>query len=94
VEKAGAVLGRMLGQPTAVRRAVERSSIWGAWPEIAGSINHTHCFPKRISRGTLYVVVEDSVWMHRVSFAEERILNAVNERLNGEEVRRIEFCLA
>ena len=72
---------------------MERSSIWGAWPEIAGPINSTHCYPKSISRGTLYVVVEDSVWMHRVSFAEERILSAVNDRLKGEEVRRIEFCL-
>ena len=73
---------------------MERSSVWSDWVQIAGPVNAAHCYPEAVSRGTLYVFVEDSVWMHRVSFATERMLEAVNERLGGEEVRRIQFRLS
>ena len=92
-ERVGSILGRMVGGGTSVGRAVRRSSIWTSWSEIAGPIAAAHSYPKSLVRRTLYVYVEDSVWMHRLSFVKDELLQAINERLEREEVRRIEFCL-
>jgi len=64
------------------------------WPEVVGPTIASHTTPLRCSEGRLVVEVENSVWMHGLSFHRHEIQRKLNARLGREAVTRITLVQA
>jgi predicted nucleic acid-binding Zn ribbon protein len=77
-----------LGDALAGYRAME------LWADVVGPTIASHTKPLRCSEGRLVVEVENSVWMHGLSFHRHEILKKLNVRLGREAVTTITLVQA
>jgi predicted nucleic acid-binding Zn ribbon protein len=69
----------------------EDTKIWNVWEEAVGSAIARHAQPLWIKDGRLRVTVSDSIWLQELTFAEQQIRHALNERLGRQAVKKVEF---
>ena len=63
------------------------------WNEAVGDQIAAHTMPDSIRRGTLFVKVSSSVWMHQLQFLKKDILQRFNGLYGKETVRSLNFSI-
>ncbi len=86
-----AILNKMV-QTTVLGKQLAYAEIWNRWPEVAGPHLFEHGRPKTVKDGTLYIVAESPVWMHRFAFQKWTLIRRIN-RLAGAELVSDAFIL-
>ncbi len=77
---------------TAVYGAKEWGTQWHLftlvhnWPKIAGSQFADRSMPARFQRDTLWVYVQDSVWMQQIQLCKMELLDKINKFLQKKQV--------
>lgn len=66
------------------------------WDRIAGEKISSHTKALYVERGTLFVEVDSSVWMHRLQLQEQDLLSRLHRECEkqapgGEPIRQIRF---
>jgi predicted nucleic acid-binding Zn ribbon protein len=69
----------------------EDARVWKVWEDAVGSAIAQHARPLWIKGGRLRVAVSDPIWLQELTFAEQQIRQALNERLGREAVKKVEF---
>jgi len=60
---------------------IEAYRVFAQWGEIAGPAVATHCRPVRLNGDTLYVEVDDPVWLAQLRYMKEEILRKIDEQV-------------
>lgn len=61
------------------------------WERAVGPRIARHSHPRRFRDGTLWVVVDNPMWMQQLSFLEEELRNKINELIGSSMVEKIRF---
>lgn len=70
-----------------------RWKIWYSWPDYVGDSMTRCCLPVGYDRGTLFIWVKNSTWMHHLHFMRESLQEKINSRLGRPFVKRIRLTL-
>jgi len=70
-----------------------RWKIWYSWTTYVGPTMAKCCLPVSFDKGTLFIWVKNSTWMHHVQFLKETIQEQVNTHLGKHFVKRIRLTL-
>ncbi len=70
-----------------------RWKMWLNWKDIVGSTVGENTEPIAYHRGTLWLWVKNSVWMHQMSFMLEPIITSVNQKYKAGFVKEIRLTL-
>lgn len=70
-----------------------RWKIWYSWADYVGPTMANCCLPVGFDKGTLYVWVKNSTWMHHLQFLKDSLQEQINSRLGKVFVRRIRLTL-
>jgi hypothetical protein len=89
---AGKALHSVLNRYGAARE-IREHRILIHWGKIVGPRVAAHTTPDALSKGTLWVRVDSSSWMHQLSFLKVDILEKANELCGEELVSDIRFHL-
>lgn len=68
-------------------------SIFGKWETIADSDTAEHCRPLKISRGTLWLEVDNSAWLQQLRYMKYQLLDAINSSLRLSRIDDIKYVL-
>jgi predicted nucleic acid-binding Zn ribbon protein len=68
---------------------VRQHRIMAYWEDFVGKEIAQRTRPTAIERGTLFVVVENNIWMHELHMLKDRLKDEINTRLGSKEVERI-----
>lgn len=60
-------------------RNLEEAKIWEYWDSIVPAPFNAHAYPLRVKNSLLYIEAETAVWMHKISYLKQEIL----EKLRG-----------
>jgi len=74
-------------------REIREHRILIFWSKIVGERVAAHTTPDALSKGTLWVRVDSSSWMHQLSFLKEEIQAKANEMCGDQLVSDIRFHL-
>ena len=85
------ILNKMV-QTSGLGKQLAYAEIWTRWPEVAGPHLFEHGRPKTVKDGTLYIVAESPVWMHRFAFHKWTLIQRINH-LTGKELVSETFIL-
>jgi predicted nucleic acid-binding Zn ribbon protein len=80
--------GRGLSEGIAGWRAV------AIWSDAVGKEIATHSRASRFVDGTLYVEVENSVWLQELSYLRRELAGRLNARLGRDAIRSVHLVLA
>jgi len=69
----------------------ENYHIFKVWEGAVGARIARHSQPKRFRDHTLWVIVDNSIWMQQLKFLEEKIKERLNQRLGSAMVKKIRF---
>ena len=72
---------------------LESVKLFAMWDGIAGEKLASHCQPVRISRGILYVEVDDPLWLTQLKYMKIDIQAKIEEVLQKDSVKDIRFYL-
>ena len=61
------------------------------WGEIAGTFVASHTWPTRIRFHTLYVAVENSVWLHQLTYLKATLLEKIQSEMKEITLQDIIF---
>lgn len=67
--------------------------IMSQWEKIFGPPISRITFPRDLKGKTLFVDVQDSVWLQQLTFMDKMIMDKVNQRLNSKAVEKIHFSV-
>ncbi|MHB8109302.1 MAG: DUF721 domain-containing protein [Syntrophorhabdaceae bacterium] len=73
--------------------ALDSIKIFGLWDSIAGEKLAVHCQPIRISKGILFVEVDDPIWLTQLKYMKLDIQTKITEAMEKETVKDIRFYL-
>jgi len=88
----GEILRKVLKKRNIPHTATDRRLL-DLWSRAVGPQIAARTLPETVKRGTLYVRVSSSVWLHQLQFLKEEILGKVNELSGKEEIRSIFFSI-
>jgi predicted nucleic acid-binding Zn ribbon protein len=80
--------GRGLGEGIAGWRAV------AIWSDVVGDEIATHARASRFVDGTLYVEVDNSVWLQELSFLRRELAGRLNAQLGRDVIQSVHLVLA
>jgi len=72
---------------------IESVRLFAMWDRIAGEKMASHCQPVRITRGILYVEVDDPLWLTQLRYMKIDIEARIAEILEKDSVKDIRFYL-
>lgn len=72
---------------------LESIRLFAMWDRIAGEKMASHCQPVRITRGILYVEVDDPLWLTQLRYMKLDIQTKIQEVLQKDSVKDIRFYL-
>lgn len=72
---------------------LESVRLFAMWDSIAGDKMASHCQPVRITRGVLYVEVDDPLWLTQLKYMKIDIQAKIEEVLQKDSVKDIRFYL-
>ncbi len=67
--------------------------VFPLWGEIAGPAVATHCRPVRLNGATLYVEVDDPIWLSQLRYMKRQILAKIDERIKPGTFKDLKFFL-
>jgi len=65
--------------------------VFDIWEEAVGTRIARHSQPKGFKDHTLWVTVDNSIWMHQLTFLEEQIKEKLNQMMDSPLVEKIRF---
>lgn len=72
---------------------LESIKLFAAWDGIAGEKLAAHCQPVRITKGILFVEVDDPLWLTQLRYMKLDIQAKIKETLQNESVKDVKFYL-
>ncbi len=72
---------------------IDAYKIFSLWGEIAGPTVATHSRPVRLNGPTLYVEVDDPIWLSQLRYMKRQILERIDERIKPGIFRDLKFFL-
>jgi predicted nucleic acid-binding Zn ribbon protein len=72
---------------------IETYKIFSVWEEIAGSQVAAHARPVRINQGTLYIEVDDPLWLTQLRYMKLDILRKIERGLKAGLFTELKFFL-
>ena len=88
---AGAVLPKVLGKLRIDQRQAE-AEIVRVWNNLIDPVLTTHARPTGIHKGTLFVTIDNSVWLDEiVRYRRKEILKRLQHSFGRELIQRISF---
>ena len=72
---------------------IEAYKIFSVWGEIAGPTMANHCRPSRLHNDTLYVEVDDPIWLSQLRYMKQDILGKIDRRIKPGTFRDLKFFL-
>jgi len=72
---------------------VEAYRVFTQWEHIAGPAVATHCRPARITGDTLYVEVDDPVWLAQLRYMKQEILKNIDEQVKPGTFKDLKLFL-
>jgi hypothetical protein len=84
------ILGDSVQQAGGPRR-VEEQGCLDLWPTIVGEAVADATRAERLRDGILFVMAKTSVWAYELTFAKEKIIGLMNDRLGRPLIRDIRF---
>lgn len=82
-----------LAKTTPLGEALKQAEVWEKWPEIVGEKTAEHTKPHRVKDGTLTIVADSPVWMHRLSYRKWAVIRKINRLARKELVSDVFFQL-
>jgi hypothetical protein len=67
--------------------------LWARWSFIAGPLIANRALPLSLRKKVLTVVVENSSWLHELSFLKGMLLGRIAEEIGPTKVRDVRFML-
>lgn len=92
-ERVRGILDRVVKSLDLERGLREHRAV-SCWPEVVGERVARSARAVAIRKGTLFVEVESSAWMHQLVFLKPTVIERLNERLGAETVGDIVFSMA
>jgi hypothetical protein len=74
-------------------RNLEEAKIWEHWESIVRSPYDSKSYPLRVKNNILLIEVENAVYMHKISYLKEEILEKVQEFVPSELIEEVRFTL-
>lgn len=68
-------------------------SIFGKWETIADPDTAEHCRPLKISRGILWLEVDNSAWLQQLRYMKYQLLESINSSLRQSRIEDIKYVL-
>jgi predicted nucleic acid-binding Zn ribbon protein len=72
---------------------IDAYKIFSVWGEIAGPTVANHCRPARLSGDTLYVEVDDPIWLSQLRYMKQEILQKIDRRIKPGTFRDLKLFL-
>ena len=72
---------------------IDAYKIFSVWGEIAGPTMANHCRPARLHDDTLYVEVDDPIWLSQLRYMQRDILRKIDKRIKPGTFRDLKFFL-
>lgn len=88
----GAILGKVLKKRNIPHTSTNRR-ILDLWTEAVGPQISARTLPESLKRGTLYVRVSSSVWLHQLQFLKEEILDKLNALSGKDGIRTLHLSI-
>ncbi|MBU8922807.1 MAG: DUF721 domain-containing protein [Bacteroidales bacterium] len=92
LEKASAILPKVF-RAMGLESRIEAVRLRAEWVEVVGETVAARCRPGDVHEGTLFVMVENNVWMQEIRFHQDRIIRRIRERFPGLGVRGIRLFI-
>lgn len=74
-------------------RNLQEARIWENWSSIVQSPYNTKSFPLRVKDGVLVIEVENAVFLHKISYLKDEILEKVQQAVRSEIIEDVRFVL-
>lgn len=68
---------------------IRQHGILAHWEDFVGKEIARRTRPTAIEQGTLFVVVENAIWMQELHMLKDQIKDQINKKLGSEEVKKI-----
>ena len=85
-------LQQLLGRYS-IKREIKEHRLLSHWKSIVGERIANNTFPDGFEKGTLWVRVKSSAWMHELSFMKSGMITKANEILGEKKVTDIRLHL-
>jgi predicted nucleic acid-binding Zn ribbon protein len=91
-QRLGEILDHVLREQGLEAR-IRQHRILAYWDEFVGKEIARRAKAVAIERGTLFVVVDNAIWMQELHMLKEQIRDTINKKLGSDEVKKIHFQL-
>jgi len=91
-EPLGEILHKVLKKMDIPHKRTDRR-LANLWESAVGPLIASRTLPENLKRGSLYVLVSTTVWLHQLQFLKEEILVKLNELSGKDEFRRLFFSI-
>lgn len=68
-------------------------SVFADWERLVGDVIAAHTRPQRITKGVLYLEVDDPAWASEMEWMSEDLLERISEMANTIEITEIKVVL-
>lgn len=92
LQKIGEILERVL-KKKGIAVPMKDVSLRELWDRTVGPMIAVQTRPERVWRGTLFVKVSTSVWMHQLQFLRDGILERLKNQWREETIERLHFSI-
>jgi len=72
---------------------IDAYKIFSVWGEIAGPTVANHSRPSRFHNDTLYVEVDDPIWLSQLRYMKQDIMRKMDRRIKPGTFRDLKFFL-
>ena len=72
---------------------IDAYRVFSVWGEIAGPTMASHCRPSRLHGDTLYVEVDDPIWLSQLRYMKQDILQKIDGRIKPGTFRDLKLFL-
>lgn len=91
-ERAGAILPKVF-RAMGLESRMEAVRLQAEWVDIVGEAVAARCRPGEVREGTLFIMVENNVWMQEIRFHQNRIMRRIKERFPRLGVKGIRLFI-
>ncbi len=86
----GEVLGRVFNR-RGISKKMKEMSILGLWKEVVGKKIDTHTCPFWLTKGKLFVRVDNSGWLVQLTYLKDKIIAEFNKKETDKPIKDIYF---
>lgn len=86
------VLQKLFSNGKSLSSQFKRWKLWRRWREVVGDTIADHSLPVGYNaKGTLFIWVENSVWLNQFHYMKPHIMENVNKEMGDNWAKRIHF---